>query len=51
MKKTYAASVFHAFSLVPDIRVMLSKYDWSLNKLEDENSPLIWLPDFVNRNF
>lgn len=51
MKKAYAASVFHAFSLVPDIRIMLSKYDWSLNKLEDENSPLIWLPDFVNRNF
>lgn len=51
MRKTYAASVFHAFALVPDIRIMLKKYDWTLNRLEDENSPLIWLPDFVNRNF
>ena len=51
MKKTYAASVFYAFALVPDIRIMLEKYDWDLNKLEADDSPLAWLPDFVNGNF
>ena len=51
MKKAYAASVFYAFSLVPDIRILLEKYDWSLKKLEADNSPLIWLPDFINKHF
>jgi len=51
MKKTYAASVFQAFSLIPDIRIQLEKYDCSLDKLEDESSQLTWLPDFVNKSF
>lgn len=51
MKKTYAASVFHAFSLVPDIRIQLEKYNCSLDKLDEECSQLAWLPDFVNKSF
>jgi len=51
VKKTYAASVFYAFSLVPDIRVLSGKYDCCLKKIDDEDSQLAWLPDFVNRSF